>query len=181
MEAAIHAIKDSPWLIRAAGGVVKVNEKPLETVSNEFAAVFQDFTIFPFTVLQNITVSAESSKEEENRAWEVLERLELRECIGGPPTASIRRCAGTVLQRGQSSQAGGTKSSPWHGRCLHSEGLISWMNLAPRWTLSRKSHYTIFFRKLTGQKTVIFVSHRLFSCLKCDKIFVMDHGKLVQE
>ena len=53
----------------------------------------------------------------------------------------------------------------------------------PSAALDSKSEIALydFFRKLTGQKTVIFVSHRLFSCLKCDKIFVMDHGKLVQE
>ena len=84
-------------------------------------------------------------KEEENRGLGGLGKAGTEGMYrGAPPTASIRRCAGTVLQRGQSSQAGRNKSSPWHGRCCTARGLISWMNLAPCWTLSRKSHYTIF-------------------------------------
>lgn len=162
-------------------GVVKVNEKPLETVSNEFAAVFQDFTIFPFTVLQNITVSAESSKEEENRAWEVLERLELRECIGGLPDGIH-----TALRWNGSSEraklSGGEEQKLALARALFAQRGAYILD-EPSAALDSKSEIALydFFRKLTGQKTVIFVSHRLFSCLKCDKIFVMDHGKLVQE
>ena len=150
-------------------------------MSNEFAAVFQDFTIFPFTVLQNITVSAESSKEEENRAWEVLERLELRECIGGLPDGIH-----TALRWNGSSEraklSGGEEQKLALARALFAQRGAYILD-EPSAALDSKSEIALydFFRKLTGQKTVIFVSHRLFSCLKCDKIFVMDHGKLVQE
>ena len=36
------------------------------------------------------------------------------------------------------------------------------------------------FRELVGDKTAIFISHRLSSCRFCDEILVFDEGRLVQ-
>ncbi len=36
------------------------------------------------------------------------------------------------------------------------------------------------FDEITGDKTAIYISHRLSSCKFCDKITVFDHGQIVQ-
>ena len=37
------------------------------------------------------------------------------------------------------------------------------------------------FNKIVGDKTVIYISHRLSSCRFCDKIAVFDNGQIVQQ
>ena len=36
------------------------------------------------------------------------------------------------------------------------------------------------FDEIVGDKTAIYISHRLSSCRFCDKIAVFDHGEIVQ-
>lgn len=37
------------------------------------------------------------------------------------------------------------------------------------------------FDKIVGDKTVVYISHRLSSCRFCDDIAVFDHGHIVQQ
>ena len=36
------------------------------------------------------------------------------------------------------------------------------------------------FNEIVGQKTAIYISHRLSSCRFCDEIIVFDHGLIIQ-
>jgi ATP-binding cassette subfamily B protein len=36
------------------------------------------------------------------------------------------------------------------------------------------------FNDLVGEKTAIYISHRLSSCRFCDKVAVFEHGRLTQ-
>ena len=36
------------------------------------------------------------------------------------------------------------------------------------------------FDKIVGDKTAVYISHRLSSCKFCDEIAVFDHGQIVQ-
>lgn len=37
------------------------------------------------------------------------------------------------------------------------------------------------FNEIVGQKTAIYISHRLSSCRFCDEIIVFDHGQIIQK
>lgn len=46
--------------------------------------------------------------------------------------------------------------------------------------ISEFNAYNNLFRKLKD-KTMLFVSHRLLTCTKADRILMMDHGKIVEQ
>ena len=50
----------------------------------------------------------------------------------------------------------------------------------PTSALSAESEYEIYsnFEKITKNKTTFFISHKLSSCKLCDKIIVLDNGKV---
>ena len=52
----------------------------------------------------------------------------------------------------------------------------------PTAALDPYAEYEIYvnFSKITKGKTLISISHRLSSCRMCDRILVMDNGKLIQ-
>ena len=52
----------------------------------------------------------------------------------------------------------------------------------PTAALDPVSEHEIYsgFEKLVGEKTAVFISHRLSSCRFCDEILVFHEGRLVQ-
>lgn len=52
----------------------------------------------------------------------------------------------------------------------------------PTAALDPISEYEIYkkFNELIGDKTAVYISHRLSSCRFCDKIAVFHHGEIVQ-
>lgn len=52
----------------------------------------------------------------------------------------------------------------------------------PTSALDPYAEYEIYkkFSEITSNKTVFSISHRLSSCRMCDKIIVMDQGKIIQ-
>lgn len=53
----------------------------------------------------------------------------------------------------------------------------------PTAALSPSSEFMLYqqFHKITYDKTVIFISHRLSSCVLCDEIIVIDEGRIVDK
>lgn len=53
----------------------------------------------------------------------------------------------------------------------------------PTASLDPKAEYNVYsnIRGIAGEKTVIFISHRLASCRFCDRILVFEEGKVVQQ
>ena len=53
----------------------------------------------------------------------------------------------------------------------------------PSAALDPYAEYEIYknFSEITESKTLISISHRLSSCRMCDRILVLDRGKVVQE
>ena len=52
----------------------------------------------------------------------------------------------------------------------------------PTAALDPKAEYEIYtnFDKITGDKTAIYISHRLSSCRFCEKVAVFHEGRLIQ-
>ena len=92
----------------------------------------------------------------------------------------------TALKWNESNQSvglsGGEEQKLVLSRALYSQRSIMVLD-EPSAAMDPMSEIRLYelFQKISNDKTVIYVSHRLFSCRNCDKIFVMDKGKLIQE
>ena len=53
----------------------------------------------------------------------------------------------------------------------------------PTASLDPVAEYEVYskFNDIVGNKTAIYISHRLSSCRFCDEIVVFDHGRIVQQ
>ena len=53
----------------------------------------------------------------------------------------------------------------------------------PTASLDPVAEYEVYskFNDIVGNKTAIYISHRLSSCRFCDEIAVFDHGRIVQQ
>ena len=160
-------------MIRIGG--VDIRQFSKEDLYKLFSAVFQDLYIDPFTVAENISMSLEAETDME-RVEECLNRTGLLETIRSHPrhlhanmTNKIR--SGIVL-------SGGQQQKLLMSRALYKEAPIMILD-EPTAALDPIAESETYenFHGLTGDKTVIYISHRLASTRFCDRIVFLKDGK----
>lgn len=159
-------------------GVIKIDGVDIRDYSEEeyrtlFAVVFQDFKLFAFSLKDNICFD-ENIPEEKIR--EVLTLAGLAEDVQKLPKG-----ADTILYKSfdeaGTELSGGQQQKLAISRALYRNAPIVILD-EPTAALDPIAEYDIYrqFDTLVGEKTAIYISHRLSSCKFCDRIAVFaDH------
>lgn len=142
-----------------------------------FGVVYQDFTLFPFSVAENIAAGQELNEE---RVWQVLRMVELEERIrhltGGLDTP--------VFSHGDEEGvnfSGGELQKLAIARALYRNAPVVILD-EPTAALDPLGEYEIYshFDTLVKDKTSIFISHRMSSCRFCEDIMVFEDGRICE-
>lgn len=162
-------------------GCIKVNgidirKYDYEEYCNLFAVVFQDFAIFSLPLDENIAASMEI---DENKVKSALEKAGLGERI--KDLSSLEVAVGRELSDSGVNFSGGEKQKMAIARAIYKDAPFVIMD-EPTAALDPVSECEVFegFDKMVGNKTAIYISHRLASCRFCEDILVFDQGKVVQ-
>lgn len=169
-------------LYTPTSGKILVNGEDLETFDHEayfeqLAAVFQDYTLLPASILENISLSAESDR---NPVWDVLKKAGLSEKI-----AKLKDGLDTRLVRQSDEQAeafsGGETQRLLLARALYKDAPVLILDepTAALDPLAEESLY-LQYRDLTEGKISFFTSHRLNSTQFCDRILFMQNGEIAE-
>ena len=148
-----------------------------EEYTRAFSVVFQDFAMFSLPVGENI---AASSAVDEERAWEVLEEVELAERV-----RKMKDSLKTQLYNNNGAGvdvSGGEAQKIAIARALYKDAPFIILD-EPTAALDPVAEAEIYakFNEIAGDKTAIYISHRLSSCKFCDEIAVFDHGEVIQQ
>ncbi len=141
-----------------------------------FAVVFQDFSVFDFSIAQNV---ATSSEYDAGKIEDCLERVgfgkRLRKLEQG-----IETYVGEQYEDGV-RLSGGERQKIAIARALYRNSPFILLD-EPTAALDPVAEYEIYsaFNEVVGTKTAIYISHRLSSCRFCDNIVVFDGGEIVQ-
>ncbi len=141
-----------------------------------FSVVFQDFKIFALPLDQNV---AGAEQADENRVWECLEKVGLKDRVEAMPDG-VR--TNLFKETGEGvSLSGGEAQKLAIARALYRDAPFVILD-EPTAALDPFSEAEIYenFRSLTRGKTAIYISHRMSSCKFCDEIIVMDHGRIAE-
>ncbi len=142
-----------------------------------FSVVFQDFKLFSMTLGQNVAASSTYAEEKvrESLAKAGFEtRLE-----------SLPKGVETVLYKDYDKTgvevSGGEAQKIALARALYKNAPFIILD-EPTSALDPISEYEVYsgFNSIAGDKTTIYISHRLASCRFCDKIAVFDRGSIIQ-
>lgn len=142
-----------------------------------FSVVFQDFKLFSFTLGQNVAASVEYDRK---KAGEALEKSGFGRRLSGMPKG-----LDTVLYQDYEKDgveiSGGEAQKIALARALYKDAPFIVLD-EPTAALDPVAEYEIYskFNEIVGQKTAIYISHRLSSCRFCDDIAVFDQGRLIQ-
>ena len=142
-----------------------------------FSIVFQDFQLFAFRLGENV---AASPAYDPARAVQCLKQAgfgeRLAEMPGGADSFLYKNFDGSGIEI-----SGGEGQKIALARALYKDSPFLILD-EPTAALDPVSEYEIYssFNQIAGDKTAIYISHRLASCRFCDKILVFDNGRIVQ-
>ncbi len=163
-------------------GCIKVNgidirKYDYKEYCNLFAVVFQDFQIFSFALGENI---AASDHVEEERVMDALARAGLEERVKNLPEG-LETYVGKEFHESGVVFSGGEKQKMAIARAIYKNAPFVIMD-EPTAALDPESECEVYagFDKMVGNKTALYISHRLASCRFCEDILVFDKGQVVQ-
>lgn len=142
-----------------------------------FSVVFQDFKLFSFSLGQNVAASLELDKR---RATDSLVKAGLSERLSTMPKGLDTPLYKDFEEEGVEI-SGGEAQKIALARALYKNAPFIVLD-EPTAALDPIAEFEIYtkFNELVGDKTAIYISHRLSSCRFCDDIVVFHEGELIQ-
>lgn len=176
-------------LLHPTSGRILLNGRDMEEMEAEeryarFSCAFQDIQFLPLTIRDNISmqVADQKSREEvDRRVWNCLEQAGVRKEIEKLPEQ-----LDTLMEKNIHEKAvdfsGGQRQKLILARALYREAgtLILDEPTAALDALAENDIYEKYAR-FAKDKTSFFVSHRLSSTRFCDRILLIDNGKVAEE
>ena len=155
-----------------------IKEYNKESIYKLITAVFQDYKLFSYSIKENIVFD---KKEEDDKIYDILDKVGIKERI-----KSTTDGLNTIIYNQSKDQgielSGGESQKIAIARALYKDSPLMILD-EPTSSLDPKSEADIYnnLNDLTKNKTSIFISHRMSSCIFCDKIIVLDKGKIEEE
>ena len=156
---------------------INIEKYDYEEYMQIFSVVFQDFKLFAFPLDENIAAGGQVDKL---RLYQVLAKIGLKEFVEGLPQKER-----TLLyqENGQGvTPSGGEAQKVAIARALYKDASFVILD-EPTAALDPIAEAGIYenFDSLVGEKTAVYISHRMSSCKFCDRIVVLDHGEIVEQ
>ena len=144
-----------------------------------FAAVFQDFSVLPATVRENITQTLDAPEVE--KLWHCLEQAGLEEKIQSLPKGIETQVTRRVYEDGMEFSGGETQRLML-ARVLYRGSPVLLLD-EPTAALDPIAENDIYqkYNEMTAGKTALFISHRLASTRFCDRILFLEKGAIAEE
>ncbi len=156
---------------------VNIQKYDYDEYMSIFSVVFQDFSLFSFKLGE---VVASSRNFDEGKVRECLIKANfgdrLNDMPDGVDTYLYKR-----YDRSGIEISGGEAQKIALARALYKSSPFILLD-EPTAALDPISEYEVYsnFNAISGDKTTVYISHRLASCRFCDKIVVFDSGRIVQ-
>ena len=156
---------------------VNIKKYDYDEYMSIFSVVFQDFQLFSFTVGQNVAAAKEYDREHVTKC---LIRAGFKERLDTMPAGTD-----TFLYKDYDENGveitGGEAQKIALARALYKDAPFIILD-EPTAALDPVSEYEVYhkFNELAGDKTAVYISHRLASCRFCDNIIVFDSGSIIQ-
>ena len=156
---------------------INIEKYDYEEYLQIFSVVFQDFKLFAFPLDENIAAGGQVDKR---RLKQVLTKIGLNEFVEGLPK---KECTFLYQENGEGvTPSGGEAQKVAIARALYKDAPFVILD-EPTAALDPIAEAGIYenFDSLVGEKTAVYISHRMSSCKFCDRIVVLDHGEIVEE
>ena len=169
----LYDVTDGEILING----VNIKEYTKESIINLYSVVFQDFKIFSVSLKDNICAN---SKLDNDKLYSCLESANIAD-----RTRKMPKNENTYLYKDLDKSgveiSGGEAQKLALARALYKDAPVVVLD-EPTAALDPIAENEIYsrFNSFVENKTAIYISHRLSSCVFCDKVAVFDKSRLVE-
>ncbi len=164
-------------------GEILLNGKDIREYDREeylrlFSFVFQDFRLFAFSLGENIAAGGEVDSA---RAEECIRKAALEDRYRTLPDGLATFLYRDISENGV-EPSGGEAQKIALARALYKDAPVIVLD-EPTAALDPVAEEQVYegFSGMTGNRTAVYISHRLSSCRFCDEITVFDGGRIVQQ
>lgn len=145
-----------------------------------FSAVFQDFQVLALSIAENISCCCKE-KTDYDRVHKCIELSGLRDRVG-----ELKKVVNTNMLKELDDDgvvfSGGQTQKLMLARCLYKDSPLIVLD-EPTSALDALAESEMYekYSSLINGKTSVFISHRLSSTKFCDRIIMLNHGKIIEE
>lgn len=171
-------------LLRPVSGRILLNGKDMAQMEAEeryswFSCAFQDIQFLPLSIRENISMVKDGA--DNSRIWECLKQADIKEEIGNLPL-KLDTLMEKTLNKNAMDFSGGQKQKLILARALYRNAGVLVLD-EPTAALDALAENDIYekYSKFAKGKTSFFVSHRLSSTRFCDRILLIDGGRIAEE
>ena len=156
-----------------------LKEYPLKNYREKFGVLFQDFEIVAASIAQNISMSDEDFDRE--KADAVLKKVAFSEKFQSLPDGYETQLTKEFSDNGV-NLSGGEAQKLALARVLYSSADVIILD-EPSSALDPIAEYELnkAVTELSGDKTVIIISHRLSTTRFVDKIYMLEKGRIIEQ
>lgn len=157
---------------------VNIKEYSKESLMKLYSVVFQDFNLFAVPLCDNVCTDTQQDTE---KLYVCLDKANIKDA-----TLRMRDRENTYLYKNIDKNgvdiSGGEAQKLALARALYKDSPLVILD-EPTAALDPVAENEIYsrFNSFTENKTAIYISHRLSSCVFCDRIAVFDKARLVEE
>ncbi|MCI6610606.1 MAG: ABC transporter ATP-binding protein/permease [Ezakiella sp.] len=154
---------------------ININEYSKDVYLNLISTIFQDFSFFPFTIGENISLKKEYDK---NRILKYIEEVGLEDKISALNN-ELDTHINKALYPDATSFSGGQFQKLAMVRAMYKTSPIMIFD-EPTSALDPIAESQIIkkFDEITKNKTVIFITHRMSTCSLSDKVLLLNMGEV---
>ena len=153
---------------------VNIDHYNYSSYISKISAVFQDFKLFAYSIKENIL----NEDGDEKEAYQIACKVGLKEKIDKLEDGINSLYSKSFDEKGI-ELSGGECQKVAIGRALHSKSSLIILD-EPTSALDPIAEAEIYssFNNLVQNKTALYISHRMSSSVFCDKVLILNNGKV---
>ena len=153
---------------------VNIDHYNYSSYISKISAVFQDFKLFAYSIKENIL----NEDGDEKEAYQIACKVVLKEKIDKLDDGINSLYSKSFDEKGI-ELSGGECQKVAIGRALHSKSSLIILD-EPTSALDPIAEAEIYssFNNLVQNKTALYISHRMSSSVFCDKVLILNNGKV---
>ena len=152
----------------------------VESLRKEIAIVYQDFQSFAFSIGENVIARELRGEKDEHDVWEALKGSGLSGKVESLPDKLNTPLTNEFEENG-TNFSGGESQKLAIAKAVYKDAGVVIMD-EPSSSLDPKSEHEMYMRMfaMCKDKTLILISHRLYSTKMVDKIYYMESGSILE-
>lgn len=160
---------------------VDAHEYDLSALRKLFGAMFQDFCSYSMTLRENIAIADISGMKDDTRIYDACEKSRAAELVSDFENGLDENLTKRFDENGKELSGGGWQRIAL-SRAFFRKSPIVLLD-EPSASLDPLAEYEIFsrFAELSEGRSTLLISHRLSNITRCDKILVLEDGKIKEE